>query len=143
MPKTGKSLEKLVSSLEKVLGNAGNVCVESPKRLRDKITGKLREHDVVLTINEAHHHVIIAIECRDRSRWAKGWRKRGWMKSDGKQALNPDLWGRMLDLVDLFPKLTFKWVRGHAGNVFNERADTLATGAASGGDKLVDKGFSR
>lgn len=68
MPKTGKSLEKLVSSLEKVLGNAGNVSVDSPKRLRDKITGQLREHDVVLTINQAHHQVIIAIECRDRSR---------------------------------------------------------------------------
>ncbi|WP_341328427.1 restriction endonuclease [Methylotuvimicrobium sp. KM2] len=68
MPKTGKSLEKLVSSLEKALGDSGNVVVESPKRLTDKITGKLREHDVVLTINQAHHQVIVAIECRDRSR---------------------------------------------------------------------------
>lgn len=68
MPKTGKSLEKLVSSLEKALGDSGNDFVESPKRLTDKITGKLREHDVVLTINQAHHQVIVAIECRDRSR---------------------------------------------------------------------------
>jgi ribonuclease HI len=76
--------------------------------------------------------------------WAKGWRKRSWKKSDGKPALNPDLWGLMLDLVDLFPKLTFKWVRGHAGNVLNERADTLATTAASpGGNKLVDNGGNR
>jgi ribonuclease HI len=76
--------------------------------------------------------------------WAKGWRKRGWKKSDGKPALNPDLWDRMLDLVELFPKLTFKWVRGHAGDVLNERADSLATGASSqGGNKLVDKGYNR
>jgi hypothetical protein len=68
MSKAGKSLEELVSSLENVLGDSGNVVVESPKRLRDKITGKLREHDVVLTINQAHHQVIVAIECRDRSR---------------------------------------------------------------------------
>jgi ribonuclease HI len=42
----------------------------------------------------------------------------------------------MLDLLDVFPK------RGHAGNVLNEQADSLATGAASGGDKLVDKGYN-
>lgn len=68
MQKTGKSLEKLITSLEKALVDSGNVVVESPKRLTDKITGKLREHDVVLTINQAHHQVIVAIECRDRSR---------------------------------------------------------------------------
>jgi len=68
MPGNGKSLEQLVSSLEKALGDRDNVIVESPKRLKDKITGKKREHDVVLTIKQAHHHVIVAIECRDRSR---------------------------------------------------------------------------
>lgn len=44
MPKTGKSLEQLVSSLEKALGDSENVVVESPKRLKDKITGRMREH---------------------------------------------------------------------------------------------------
>lgn len=68
MPGNGKSLERLVSSLEKALGDKDNVIVESPKRLKDKITGKKREHDVVLTIKQAHHQVIVAIECRDRSR---------------------------------------------------------------------------
>jgi ribonuclease HI len=93
-----------------------------------------------ITIHSDSQYVINGIT----KGWAKGWRKRGWKKSDGKPALNPDLWGLMLDLVDLFPKLTFKWVKGHAGNALNERADILATGAASqGGDKLVDDGFSR
>jgi len=68
MPKTGKSLEKLIASLEKALCGADNVVVESPKRLKDKITGKMREHDVVLTISQSHHQVIVAIECRDRTR---------------------------------------------------------------------------
>ena len=50
----------------------------------------------------------------------------------------------MLDLVDKFEKLGFKWVKGHAGNVFNERADDLANGAASDGeDMLVDEGYVR
>lgn len=74
--------------------------------------------------------------------WAEGWRKKGWKKGDGKPALNPDLWGIMLDLVEKFEKLSFKWVKGHAGNPLNERADDLANGAASQrGDMLVDEGY--
>lgn len=68
MAKSGKSLEQLVTSLEKVLGKNNDVVVESKKYLTDKTTGRKREHDVVLTINHAHHQVIVAIECRDRSR---------------------------------------------------------------------------
>ncbi len=78
--------------------------------------------------------------------WAKGWRKRNWKKGDGKPALNPDLWGIMLDLVEQFPKLAFKWVKGHAGNVFNERADVLANSAAQGNqgaDMMVDRGYKK
>lgn len=74
--------------------------------------------------------------------WAKNWRKKGWKKGDGKPALNPDLWAIMLDLVELFPKLGFQWVRGHAGNVLNERADELANGAAShSGELMVDEEY--
>lgn len=68
MPKKGKSLERLITSIEKVLSYEKNVKVESPKRLTDRITGKLREHDVVLTVSQGHHLLTIAIECRDRSR---------------------------------------------------------------------------
>jgi hypothetical protein len=44
-----------------------NVLVESPKRLRDKDTGRLREHDVVLIFTQRHHEILMALECRDRS----------------------------------------------------------------------------
>ncbi|MBI2993007.1 MAG: restriction endonuclease [Gammaproteobacteria bacterium] len=44
------------------------VKVESPKRLPDRTTGKLREHDVILTMTTGHHTLRVAIECRDRSR---------------------------------------------------------------------------
>lgn len=66
--KKGRSLEKLVAYLERHLTNHDMVKVESPKRLRDKSTGRLREHDVVLTIKSGHHTVLVAVECRDRSR---------------------------------------------------------------------------
>lgn len=66
--KPGKSLEKLVENLEKVLAGKGNLTIESPKRLVDKTTGRLREFDVLLTIKQQHHEVLIGFECRDRSR---------------------------------------------------------------------------
>ncbi len=57
--------------------------------------------------------------------WAKGWRKRGWKKSDGKPALNPDLWGRLLELLEVH-EVEFSWIKGHAGHAENERCDRLA-----------------
>jgi hypothetical protein len=68
MIKSGKSLEQLVTRLEKVLAPSDNIKVECRKRVKDKKTGRLREHDVVVTIQEAHHSVMLALECRDRSR---------------------------------------------------------------------------
>lgn len=66
--KQGKALELLVASLEKALAESANITVHAPMRLPDRTTGKLREHDVVLELNEGHHSFLIAIECRDRSR---------------------------------------------------------------------------
>lgn len=66
--KQGKVLEGLVASLEKALAENPNVTVHSPMLLPDRTTGKLREHDVVLELKEGHHSLLIAIECKDRSR---------------------------------------------------------------------------
>ena len=57
--------------------------------------------------------------------WAVGWRARGWKKSDGKPALNPDLWERLLPLLDTHD-VEFRWIKGHAGHPENERCDRLA-----------------
>jgi len=57
--------------------------------------------------------------------WAVSWRKRGWIKSDKKPALNPELWERLLDLCDKH-KVNCHWVKGHAENEFNNRCDALA-----------------
>lgn len=64
----GRSLERLVASIERVLGKADNVQVDSPAFLLDRVTGEQREHDVLLTIRTSHHTSLIALECRDRSR---------------------------------------------------------------------------
>lgn len=57
--------------------------------------------------------------------WARSWRARGWVKSDKKPALNPDLWGPLLDQVDRHT-LRYHWVKGHAENEWNNRCDELA-----------------
>ena len=57
--------------------------------------------------------------------WVYGWQKRGWVKSDKKPALNVDLWEQLLPLLEKH-KVTFVWVKGHAGHPENERCDRLA-----------------
>ncbi|SMC69462.1 Ribonuclease HI [Desulfocicer vacuolatum DSM 3385] len=76
--------------------------------------------------------------------WAKSWKKRGWKKADGKPALNPDLWKRMLAVTEQYSGLTFKWIKGHAGHPLNERVDELANRSArSSVGLLVDEGYTR
>ena len=57
--------------------------------------------------------------------WAESWRKNGWRKADKKPALNPDLWEKLLTLVETH-NVTINWVKGHEGHPENERCDRLA-----------------
>jgi hypothetical protein len=68
MTRPGEDLQRLVRVIERATHQDANVLVESPKRLPDKDTGQLREHDVVLTLKQRHHKVLVGLECRDRSR---------------------------------------------------------------------------
>ena len=57
--------------------------------------------------------------------WAVSWRKKGWIKSDKKPALNVDLWERLLKLTEAH-EMHYHWVKGHADNEYNNRCDALA-----------------
>lgn len=57
--------------------------------------------------------------------WARGWKARGWKKADKTPAKNPELWDRLLSLLDQHD-VRFHWVKGHAENPFNNRCDELA-----------------
>ncbi len=57
--------------------------------------------------------------------WAVSWRKKGWIKSDKKPALNVDLWERLLKLTEAH-EVRYHWVKGHADNEYNNRCDALA-----------------
>lgn len=75
-------------------------------------------------------HVIVTSDSRYvinglSKGWARGWRRRGWVKSDKKPALNPDLWEQLLDLTEQH-QMEYNWIKGHAGHLENERCDQLA-----------------
>ncbi|MCI6830706.1 MAG: ribonuclease HI [Clostridiales bacterium] len=60
--------------------------------------------------------------------WAVKWRSKGWMRTAKEPAKNPDLWERLLDLLEIHD-VTFHWVKGHAQNENNNRCDELAVNA--------------
>jgi len=59
------------------------------------------------------------------SEWIHNWKKRDWRTSDKKAVKNAELW-RELDILAQRHKIEWIWVKGHAGNIGNERADALA-----------------
>ena len=71
------------------------------------------------------------------TQWVKGWKKKGWKTAAGKPVLNQDLW-ETLELLDRQvqsqTKTPISWqhVRGHSGDIGNERCDTIARGFSSG-----------
>ena len=72
--------------------------------------------------------------------WAERWRSNGWRLNKKRLAANPDLWQRLLELLDVHV-VEFSWVKGHSGNVGNERCDSLASEAAQEPDLPDDPGY--
>ena len=62
------------------------------------------------------------------TRWHTGWVRRNWRNAAGDPVANMDLWRRLLDAAKPHA-IEWRWVRGHAGDAMNERADRLATTA--------------
>lgn len=67
--------------------------------------------------------------------WVYGWKAKGFK---GKK--NPDLWMRYLNIAAKH-KVTTNWVKGHAGNKYNEIADQLAVQGSKKASLLIDEGF--
>ena len=77
--------------------------------------------------------------------WAKRWRANGWRRNkQGDMALNPDLWGRLLDAVE-GRDVSFQWVRGHSGHPQNEQCDAMVREASKlpAAKQMVDAGYER
>ena len=66
--------------------------------------------------------------------WWRGWQRRNWKNSQNKPVANQDLWEPLIELaVASEPEISFRWVKGHSGDQWNDRVDELATVAADRG----------
>ncbi len=63
------------------------------------------------------------------TKWMPGWKRRGWVKRDGKAVLNVEIM-MALDEAMRGRRVRFEWVKGHSGHALNEAADRLANAAA-------------
>jgi ribonuclease HI len=66
-----------------------------------------------------------------RDRWYVGWQERGWLNKAKKPVANRDLWEPLIELVTSRGDVTFRWVKGHSGDVMNDLVDRLAVEAAA------------
>jgi ribonuclease HI len=64
------------------------------------------------------------------TKWLFNWKKNGWKTANKKPVKNMDLW-QELDIALATHKIKWHWVKGHSGNVGNERADVLAVKGAT------------
>ncbi|MBC7425034.1 MAG: ribonuclease HI [Bacteroidia bacterium] len=91
----------------------------------------VKRPDINIIIYTDSKYVCESVE----KRWVWSWRQKGW-----KDKKNIDLWKRFLLAYEPL-KVKMKWVKGHAGNVENERCDVLATDAARFGPWEIDAGY--
>ena len=69
-----------------------------------------------------------------KDRWWQGWQRRNWKNSQNKPVANRDLWEPLIELaVSSESNVTWRWVKGHSGDRWNDRVDELATMAADRG----------
>jgi ribonuclease HI len=72
--------------------------------------------------------------------WAQRWRDKGWMRNAKEEAVNADLWERLLVICEKH-EVEFVWVQGHAGHAENERCDLLSVSAAQVEGLPADIGY--
>ncbi|MEM6503565.1 MAG: ribonuclease HI [Cyanobacteria bacterium P01_C01_bin.89] len=82
-------------------------------------------HQQPITLHSDSKYVIDGI-----TKWIRGWKRKGWKTSTGKAVLNQDLW-QALDQVNQ-SWVNWRYVRGHSGDLGNERCDAIARGFSTG-----------
>ena len=92
----------------------------------------LKNNSIDIIIYSDSKYVVESVE--------KGWIW-NWEKVNFKKKHNPDLWKKFIPLYKKF-KIKFEWVKGHSGNIENERCDELAN-TAQERKLLIDEGYSK
>jgi ribonuclease HI len=94
------------------------------------------KHQCAVTVYSDSKYVVEAI----MKGWAVRWRAKGWKRTQTKSPANADLWQQLLSLCE-HHQVEFCWVKGHSGNVENERCDRLAVAAAKQPNLPIDEGY--
>lgn len=97
-----------------------------------KAVEALNKKNISLTIYTDSQYVVNSVE----KKWLDKWVRTNF--AGGKK--NKDLWMQYYQLSRHFT-IKFRWVKGHADNIYNNRCDELATAAADGKNLLIDEGY--
>lgn len=92
---------------------------------RMELTAVIRALEALNRSCEIRLHTDSQYVQKGISEWIHGWKRRGWKTADKQPVKNDDLWKRLDELAQQHC-VEWIWVRGHAGDVGNERADMLA-----------------
>jgi ribonuclease HI len=92
---------------------------------RMELTGVIRALEVLKRPCHVKIYTDSVYVQKGMTEWITGWKARNWRTADKKPVKNDDLW-KMLDALASQHKTEWIWVKGHAGNVGNEKADALA-----------------
>ena len=90
-----------------------------------ELTAAIRGLQAVEGTSEVVLYTDSQYVCKGITEWIKNWKIKKWKTSSGKLVKNRDLW----EILDFFCgryRVEWRWIRGHAGNPGNERADALA-----------------
>ena len=104
---------------------------------RDTTNNRMELMAVIRALTAAHRHKEVEIHTDSQyvkngmQTWMNNWKKNNWRTADKKPVKNKDLWQKLDELAQNI-EIHWVWVKGHAGEEFNERCDELARGYAEG-----------
>lgn len=105
-------------------------CFELTTNNKMELSGAIASLEYLLLTGKEKHKIVLFTDStyvvKGITEWVKGWKERGWKKSDKKAPENLELWKRLDELSLLFADLNFSWVKGHSGHPQNERCDEMA-----------------
>ena len=108
------------------LGGAEAHTTNNRMELRAAIEGLRRiPHDEQVEVTTDSQYLLKGI-----TQWIQRWKKNGWLTTQKREVENRDLWQALDQAAG--ERVTWVWVKGHAGNVYNERADKIASAFAQG-----------
>jgi ribonuclease HI len=96
-----------------------------------------RTFDEIVVVSDSTY----VVKCFN-DKWWEGWERRGWKNSQKQPVANQDLWKPLVSLVrSHIDRVAFRWVKGHSGNVMNDRVDVLAVAACANRASRTVVGF--